>query len=108
MQTEFLRFFYGYRERGIVAARMAMACGRTDFARTIADSLEEGRRRSPVLSGQAFALQAGGLVDVDVNRLIEAVEMFAGPRCVSRFQTAATARPTHWPPHIETMKQSPC
>ena len=75
-QTEFLRYFYGYRERGIVAARLAMACGRTDFARTIADSLEEGRRRCPVLSGQAFALQAGALVDADVNRLIEAVEMF--------------------------------
>ena len=33
-QTEFLRFFYGYRERGIVAIRLAMACGRTDFADT--------------------------------------------------------------------------
>ncbi len=75
-QTEFLRFFYGYRERGIVAARLAMACGRADFARTVADSLEEGSRRCAVVSGQAFALQARGLIDADVERLIEAVAMF--------------------------------
>ncbi len=75
-QTEFLRFFYGYRERGVVAVRLAMACGRTDFARTVADSLEEGSRRCPTVSGQAFALQAGGLVDADVHRLVDAVELF--------------------------------
>ena len=37
-QTEFLRFFYGYRERGIVDIRLAMACGRTDFAEIVAAS----------------------------------------------------------------------
>ena len=75
-QTEFLRFFYGYRERGIVAIRLAMACGRTDFANTVADSTEEGSRRCPIVSGQAFALQARGLVEGDANRLVDAVAMF--------------------------------
>ena len=75
-QTESIRFFYGYRDRGIVAVRLAMECGRLEFARTVADSLEEGSQRSPVLSGQAFAMHAGGLVGADVNRLIDAVEMF--------------------------------
>ena len=75
-QTESLRFFYGYRERGIVAIRLAMACGRTDFANTVADSLEEGSRRCPTASGQAFALQARGLVDGDADLLVDAVAQF--------------------------------
>ena len=77
-QTEFLRYFYGYRERGIVAARLAIACGRADFARTVADSLAEGSRRCQIVIGQAFALQVGGLIDADVNQLIDAVAMFRG------------------------------
>ena len=75
-QTEPLRFFYGYRERGIVAARLAMASGRVDFANAVAESVEEGSRRSPTVSAHAFALQARGLVDGDVNRLVDAVELF--------------------------------
>ncbi len=75
-QTEFLRFFYGYRERGIVAARLAMACGRVDFARTVTDSIAEGARRCPVTSGHAYALQAGGIVDNDPGQLVDAVAMF--------------------------------
>ena len=75
-QTEVLRFFYGYRERGVVAIRLAMACGRTDFANTVADSLEEGNHRCPTASGKAFALQARGLVDRDATRLVDAVATF--------------------------------
>jgi class 3 adenylate cyclase/DNA-binding CsgD family transcriptional regulator len=75
-QTESIRFFYGYRDRGIVAVRLAMACGRLEFARTVADSLQEGSHRAPILSGQAFAMHADGLVGADLNRLVEAVEMF--------------------------------
>lgn len=57
-QTETLRFFYGYRERGVVATRLAMACGRIEFAAIVAESLEEGNRRCRTASGTAFALQA--------------------------------------------------
>ena len=75
-QTESIRYFYGYRERGVAIARLAMTCGRVEFANTVADSMEEGFRRSPVLSAHAFALQTRGLVDGNVEQLIEAVAMF--------------------------------
>ena len=75
-QTETLRFFYGYHERGIVATRLAVASGRTDFANAVAESIEEGSRRSPTVSASAFAVQARGMVEGDVNRLVDAVEMF--------------------------------
>ncbi|MEO6124259.1 MAG: AAA family ATPase [Ilumatobacteraceae bacterium] len=74
-QTEPLRFFYGFHERGMVATRLATAAGRTDFANTVAESLEEGGRRCPTVSGRAFALQARGLVDGGVHQLVDAVEM---------------------------------
>lgn len=74
-QTEFLRYFYGYRERGIVATRLAMACGRPDFAEVVARSLEEGSRRSAVASGYAFAQQARGLVGRDADLLVDAAAM---------------------------------
>ncbi len=75
-QTDSIRFFYGYRERGIVATRLAMSCGRPEFARTVADSIEEGSRRCRIRSGEAFALDARGLVNADANQLIEAVAKF--------------------------------
>ena len=75
-QTEVLRFFYGYHERGIVVVRLVVVGGRTDFANAVVESLGEGSTRSPTVSAGAFALQAPGMVDGDVNRLVDAVEMF--------------------------------
>ena len=75
-QTEALRFFYGYRERGVVAIRLAMACGRAEFANTVAESLEEGNRRCSTASGKAFALQARGLIEGDATLLVDAVATF--------------------------------
>jgi class 3 adenylate cyclase/DNA-binding CsgD family transcriptional regulator len=75
-QTEFLRYFYGYRERGIVAIRLALACGRPDFALKAVESMEEGSSRCPIVSGQAYALHARGLVEGNADQLVEAVAMF--------------------------------
>ena len=55
-QTEFLRFFYGYGERSIVAARLAIACGRTDFARTVADSRKKATTQ---ITTQSATLRSG-------------------------------------------------
>ncbi len=71
-QTESLRFFYGYRERGIVAIRLAMAGGRRDFAEVVAESFEEGGRRCPTVSSEAIAGHARGLVDGDPDQLVDA------------------------------------
>ena len=75
-QTEFIRYFYGYRERGVATARLAMTCGRANFATIVADSMEEGCRRSPVAFAKAFALQTRGLVEGSVDKLVDAVAMF--------------------------------
>jgi class 3 adenylate cyclase/DNA-binding CsgD family transcriptional regulator/tetratricopeptide (TPR) repeat protein len=84
-QTAFLRFFYGYRERGIVAARLAVACGRADFATTVVESLEEGCRRAPIVSGRAYAQHGRGLLNGDADLLVAAVVMFRDtPLAVAR------------------------
>jgi hypothetical protein len=42
----------------------------------VASSLEEGNRRCPTTSGQAFALHVRGLVDGDADMLLDAVAVF--------------------------------
>lgn len=97
-QTESLRFFYGYRERGVVAIRLALAGGRRDFADVVAASFEEGRRRCPTVSAEAFAGQARGLVEGDADQLADAAAQLGGTplalACASCCEDAAAALAT--------------
>jgi class 3 adenylate cyclase/DNA-binding CsgD family transcriptional regulator len=75
-QTESIRYFYGHRERGVFLARLAYSRGRNDLAEEVTASLEEGGRRSAVISASASALQCRGIIDHDRNRLVDAVNLF--------------------------------
>jgi class 3 adenylate cyclase/DNA-binding CsgD family transcriptional regulator len=75
-QTEFIRFFYGYRERGVFIVRLARDAGRDDLAGEVAASVEEGSRRSPAVSAHAAALQCRGIVERDADLLLVAAEQF--------------------------------
>ena len=76
-QTESIRYFYGYRERGVVATRLAMTCGR---ARLRHDRRRQPRGGLPPLpdrqSQKPSRSQARGLVDGNADQLIDAVAMF--------------------------------
>ena len=72
-QTASIRYFYGYRARGVHLVRSALAVGRTDLARAITDDLEEGARRTPAASAIGAARLCRGLLDRDPTALLEAV-----------------------------------
>ncbi len=75
-QTEFIRFWYGHRERGVFLVRLAVRQDRSDLAEDVTLSLEEGSRRSPALSAAASALQCRGIVERDADMLLEATALF--------------------------------
>jgi DNA-binding CsgD family transcriptional regulator/tetratricopeptide (TPR) repeat protein len=75
-QTGHLRYFYGYRDRGSLLLRLAIANERDDRAVAAVECLEEGARRTPVPSAIGSAIQARGLAAGDSALLAEALEHF--------------------------------
>ena len=57
-----VRYFYGYRARGVSLVREAIRVGRHDLAEAVTSELEEGARRCPVASADATALLCRALL----------------------------------------------
>ena len=75
-QTGYLRYAFGYRQRGISLVRLAVATGREELARTVTGELEEGARRSPANSAAAAALLCRSLVERDPAPALDAVSRY--------------------------------
>jgi DNA-binding CsgD family transcriptional regulator len=74
--TSYLRYTFGYRDRGITLVRLAVATGREELARTVTGELEEGARRTPANSAAAAALLCRSLVERDPAPALDAVARY--------------------------------
>jgi class 3 adenylate cyclase/DNA-binding CsgD family transcriptional regulator len=101
-QTDFIRFWYGSRERGVFLARLATERDRPDLAREVSASLQEAARRSPAVSATASALQCRGIVEDDAQLLLDAAALFRAtplrPALAVCCEDAAAALASHGRP----------
>jgi class 3 adenylate cyclase/DNA-binding CsgD family transcriptional regulator/tetratricopeptide (TPR) repeat protein len=75
-QTASLRYFYGYRWRGMNLVRYAVITGRDQLADAVTAELEEAARRTPAPSVTATAVICRALVDDDAGLAMAAVQKF--------------------------------
>ncbi|MCA1831414.1 MAG: AAA family ATPase [Actinobacteria bacterium] len=80
-----LRYLVAYRSIAPDLVRFALAAGDSHLAARVTADVEEGARRSKLPTAQGAALRCRGLVENDVDLLVDAVASYRdGPRPIER------------------------
>lgn len=87
-----VRYLFGSRRHATKTAQLAVKLGRMGLAEDVTAAVEEGARRSPAVSAKATARHCRGLLESDLDALIEAVDLHRSTGIVT--STAAVCEDT--------------
>jgi predicted ATPase/DNA-binding CsgD family transcriptional regulator len=75
-QTAMIRHWFGARQRGVTLVRLSVDRDRPELAREAVAALEESARRRPAPGALAAVAHTRGLLDYDVDLVLDAVERY--------------------------------